>query len=341
MELSIRTGCTLAIFKLNSMKKLLFLFSVLLLINSCEKKVSKKNDTVEQETNLLAKEVDADLSSGTLMRVENFPTNLISPRRLDIWLPNNYSKEKKYAVLYMHDGQMLFDSTTTWNKQEWKMDEWATQLMNEGKTKDFIIVAPNNISEIRHSDYFPKKPLQYLKNSDSILDNARRGEWKLFQEDINSDNYLKFIVEEVKPYIDKNYSVLTDRENTFIAGSSMGGLISMYAICEYPDIFGGAACISTHWPGIMPADNNPVPEAFFKYMKDNLPDPDTHKMYFDYGTETLDQHYPQYAGAVDSIFLEGGYTQANFKNIEFKGENHSENAWNKRMDMPLTFLLGQ
>lgn len=341
MEHSIRTGCTLAVFKIDTMKKILFLLGFLFLINSCEKRVSKRNDTVDQEANLVAEKVDAVLFSGTLMRIEDFPTNLVSPRNVDIWLPNNYSKEKKYAVLYMHDGQMLFDSTTTWNKQEWKMDEWATQLMNEGKTKDFIIVAPNSISEIRHSDYFPKKPLQYLKNSDSILDNARRGEKKLFQEDINSDNYLKFIVEEVKPYIDNNYSVFTDKDNTFIAGSSMGGLISMYAICEYPDVFGGAACISTHWPGIMPSENNPVPEAFFEYMKANLPNPDTHKMYFDYGTETLDQHYPQYADAVNTIFLEGGYTQANFKNLEFTGENHSENAWNKRMDVPLTFLLGQ
>lgn len=298
-------------------------------------------NVLELEQQIEAYQTDAILSSGKLIRVDSFPTFLVTPRNLDIWLPNDYSKDNKYAVLYMHDGQMLFDSTTTWNKQEWKMDEWATKLMNEGKTKDFIIVAPNNISEIRHSDYFPKKPLRYLKNSDSIVANARRGEWKLFQEDINSDNYLKFIVEEVKPYIDNNYSVLTDRDNTFIAGSSMGGLISMYAIFEYPEVFGGAACISTHWPGVMPSDNNPVPDAFFIYMNDNLPDPNTHKMYFDYGTETLDQYYPQYAEKVNAIFIENGYTDKNFRNIEFKGENHSENAWNKRMDVPLTFLLGQ
>lgn len=322
------------------MKKVL-LVSIILIFVSCFENESKPKIGLDEEQHIEAYQTDARLSNGKLMRVDSFPTRLVSPRNLDIWLPNNYSKNKKYAVLYMHDGQMLFDSTTTWNKQEWKMDEWAAQLMNEGKTKDFIIVAPNNISELRHSDYFPKKPLQYLKNSDSIVENARRGEWKLFQEDINSDNYLKFIVDEVKPYIDDNFAVLTDRDNTFIAGSSMGGLISMYAVCEYPEVFGGAACISTHWPGIMPSNDNPVPEAFFNYMKDNLPDPNTHKMYFDYGTETLDQYYPQYADNVNKIFTEGGYSNWNFRNIEFTGENHSENAWNKRMNVPLTFLLGQ
>ena len=79
-----------------------------------------------------------------------------------------------------------------------------------------------------------------------------------------SDNYLKFLVTELKPFIDKKYSVYKDMNHTFIAGSSMGGLISMYAICEYPRVFGGAACMSTHWPGIFSAEGNPVPDAFAK-----------------------------------------------------------------------------
>ena len=95
---------------------------------------------------------------GQLFRVEDFPSEFITPRNVDVWLPENYSSSKKYAVLYMHDGQMLFDSTTTWNQQEWKVDEWATRLMNEGKTKDFIVVAPWNINSERYSDFFPQKP---------------------------------------------------------------------------------------------------------------------------------------------------------------------------------------
>ena len=64
-------------------------------------------------------------------RIDSFPTNYIAPRTVDIWLPKNYSKSKKYSVLYMHDGQMLFDSTTTWNKLDWKVDEVVSKLINE------------------------------------------------------------------------------------------------------------------------------------------------------------------------------------------------------------------
>ncbi len=96
---------------------------------------------------------DAKLSAGNLHRVDSFPSKYIKPRPVDVWLPENYSEEKTYAVLYMHDGQMLFDSTTSWNKQEWKVDEWASKLMNEEKTKEFIVVAISNIAKLRNSNY--------------------------------------------------------------------------------------------------------------------------------------------------------------------------------------------
>ncbi|MEY1639094.1 hypothetical protein [Tenuifilum osseticum] len=76
------------------------------------------------------------VASGTIERVENFPSRFISSRNIDIWLPVNYSSSKKYAVLYMHDGQMLYDSTTTWNKQAWEIDDVASVLMAEYRVKN-------------------------------------------------------------------------------------------------------------------------------------------------------------------------------------------------------------
>jgi enterochelin esterase-like enzyme len=119
----------------------------------------------------------------------------------------------------------------------------------------------------------------------------------------------------------------------------MGGLISMYAICEYPDVFGGAACISTHWPGTFKAQNNPVPKAFLAYLTDHLPSPENHKFYFDYGTKTLDAMYKPYQMKADEIMKKKGYTNANWITREFPGEDHSERAWRKRIEIPLTFLL--
>ncbi|WP_420570920.1 alpha/beta hydrolase [Kordia sp.] len=294
----------------------------------------------EPSKNPIAKEVKTvQLAAGKLLRVTDFPSNYIRPRNVDVWLPENYSEDKKYSVLYMHDGQMLYDATTTWNKQEWQVDEVASKLMNEGKVKDFIVVSPWNIAEIRWQDYFPQKAFNYL-NEETKMALLAEAKKKNFEIAFNADNYLKFLTKELKPYIDKTYAVKTDREHTFVAGSSMGGLISMYAMCEYPEIYSAAACISTHWEGIVPTtENNPIPDTFFAYMSDHVPSPETHRFYFDYGTETLDKYYPQYAEIVDTIFKKKGYTDANYRNLKFEGANHSENAWQKRLHIPLEFLL--
>lgn len=241
----------------------------------------------------------------------------------------------------MHDGQMLFDSTTTWNHQSWNVDDVATKLLQNGKVQNFIVVGIWNISKSRHIDYFPQKPFDNLNQtqkdyiSKQLQTSGRTPE--AFQP--NSDNYLKFIVKELKPFIDKNYSVLNDKEHTFIAGSSMGGLISMYAICEYPNVFGGAACMSTHWPGIFTVENNPIPDAFVQYLKANLPNPKNHKIYFDYGDKTLDALYPPLQKKVDEVMKTKGFTENNWITKFYPGDDHSEKSWNSRLNVPFEFLL--
>jgi hypothetical protein len=315
---------------------------MLLTTLSCK---TEKNDSIEAEvistvTYDLEPVNDAVLYAGKLIRIDSFPSKYIVPRPVDIWLPNDYTTDKKYSVLYMHDGQMLFDSTTTWNKQEWKVDEWATHLMEDDKTKDFIVVAVHNIPVIRWKDLFPQKAFEFLDDTiqKKLLEEAVNAN---MDPKFNGDNYLRFVVNELKPNIDSVYTVHTDRDNTYVMGSSMGGLMSMYAISEYPTVFGGAGCLSTHWPGARPMKDNPYPEAIFSYMEVNLPKAGTHKLYFDYGNKTLDQYYPQYAPRVDSILGAKGYTNKDSKNLFFEGTDHSENSWNKRLDQPLTFLLGK
>lgn len=282
--------------------------------------------------------------SGSLKRHENFPSKYVTSRHVDVWLPDGYNNQQKYNVLYMHDGQMLFDSATTWNKQSWEVDDVITGLLQQQKIKDVIVVAIWNGGSTRHADYFPQKPFEALSQAekDSIYSAARNSGVSVFNNyKIQSDNYLKFIVKELKPFIDKKYSVYKDPSHTFIAGSSMGGLISMYAICEYPKVFGGAACLSTHWPGIFSMENNPAPNAFFSYLKKYLPSTKTHKIYFDYGDATLDALYPPLQQKADEIMKEKGFTSANWLTKYFPGEEHSEKAWHKRLAVPLTFLLGR
>ncbi len=280
--------------------------------------------------------------SGTIQQFPNFSSKYVDARNIDVWLPKNYQSSKKYCVLYMQDGQMLFDSAITWNHQSWHVDETVSKLLDEGKIKDLIVVGIWNGEKSRHADYFPQKPFDALRgNKKEVIYNAARnngvsvfGNYK-----IQSDNYLKFVVNELKPFIDAHFSTYTNAENTFIMGSSMGGLISVYAICEYPQVFGGAACLSTHWPGIFQTENNPFPQAMFQYLIKNLPNPAKHKIYFDHGTTTLDALYPSLQAEVDEIMKQKGYSNAQWNTKIFPGEAHSEKAWSKRLDIPLLFLL--
>lgn len=277
--------------------------------------------------------------------IDSFESEYIKARNITVFLPVSYfSSDLDYPVLYMHDGQMLFDSTTTWNGQEWGVDEVLDQLIKENKIEEPIIIAIDNGGPtLRHPEYFPQKPFESLSQAtqDSLYQLNRDSNSPLFANSVQSNSYLKFIAEELKPHIDKNYRTKASAANTFIAGSSMGGLISMYAICEYPNVFGGAACLSTHWPGVFTTENNPIPQAFFDYLNTNLPDPSSHKLYFDYGTETLDALYESYQIIADSIIRSNGYDDSNLMTRKFEGHKHDERSWKSRLHIPFTYLLSE
>jgi len=279
---------------------------------------------------------------GTLKLYENFASKYADPRNVFVWLPEHYSGDSsKFSVLYMHDGQNLFEPATgEFLSSTWKVAERISALMNEGKIRDTIVVGIWNTSK-RRSEYLPQKIIQYLHpdTKEALLTSQ--------QDSPRSDGYLKFIVEELKPYIDKNYRTLTNRDNTSIMGSSMGGLISLYAISEYPEIFGNAGCISTHWPmdhyiqiGTQGGQDE-LAAAFFKYLEKNLSKAGNgHRIYFDFGTETLDALYEPYQKTADALMKKLGYTQgSHWITKKFPGAKHHEQSWQERLHIPLEFLL--
>lgn len=272
--------------------------------------------------------------AGTVCRIDSFHSAYVQPRRVDIWLPANYDSTRRFAVLYMHDGQRLFDTNATEKHQEWGVDETLTSLVREGKARNTMVVGIWSIGPIRHAEYFPWRPVEVLPAADR--DSIRRFD---FNGDPRSDRYLKFLVRELKPYIDARFSTLRDRSNTFVAGSSMGGLISMYAICEYPDIFGGAACLSTHWIGNTRRQDAVIPIAFRDYLREHLPDPGTHTLYFDHGTIGLDSLYRPGQRMIDEVMKAGGYHASHWMSREFAGADHTERDWYRRLAIPMEFLL--
>jgi pimeloyl-ACP methyl ester carboxylesterase len=241
----------------------------------------------------------------------------------------------------MQDGQNLFDKATAGYGMEWEIDEHLSQLIAEKKVRPAIVVGIWNTPK-RLQEYVPSKAFASLPPD--YRDKVRA----LYGGDPLSDGYLKFIVRELRPMIDKRFNVKTDRANTVIMGSSMGALISLDAIDEYPQIFGGAGMMSTHWPLFLKPDGQSVSEeeyevvssAFERYLAPALPDPKTHRLYFDHGSETLDAIYARYQERVDAVVARRGFKQgANWLTRSFPGQKHNEISWASRVDIPLQFLL--
>ena len=284
------------------------------------------------------------VSAGRIVDLGVLKSKYADPRRVVVWLPPSYSKRgPKHAVLYMHDGQNLFDKATAGYGMEWEIDEHLSKLIADKKVRPTIVVGIWNTPK-RLQEYVPSKAFTSLPPE--YRDKVRA----LYGGDPLSDGYLKFIVRELRPMIDARFNVKTDRANTFIMGSSMGSLISLYAIDEYPQVFGGAGMMSTHWPLFMKPDGQSVPQeeyetvssAFERYLRPALPDPRTHKLYFDHGTETLDAIYKQYQDRVDAVVAKRGYRQGvNWLTRNYPGQKHNEISWASRVDVPLTFLLAR
>jgi predicted alpha/beta superfamily hydrolase len=274
-----------------------------------------------------ARDVRGEGVTGVLKRYEHFESKYVLPRTVDVWLPPGYAsgRRQRFPVLYMHDGQNLFDPRTAYAGVDWGVDETMTRLINQGVLRESIVVGVWNTPR-RVAEYMPRKAVPFANTKDL------KGVTVASSDEIVSDEYLKFLVRELKPFIDSRYRTLTGRRDTFIMGSSMGGLVSAYAACEYPRVFGGAGCVSTHWP----AGDGAVVE----YLKSHLPAPRAHKFYFDFGTETLDAAYEPYQRRVDEIMIRAGYAEGlDWVTRRFEGEEHSEKSWRKRVDIPLVFFL--
>lgn len=281
--------------------------------------------------------------TGRLIHYRNFPSRHAAPRDVTVWLPADYDPDgEPYSVLYMHDGQNLFDPATGYGGKEWGIDEAVARLAAEGTIRPTIVVGiwntPARLREYVPARAFDRLPARYM---DRV-----RG---LYGGDPLSDGYLRFIVTELKPFIDRSYHSARTRERTAIMGSSMGGLISLYAIAEYPGIFGGAGMVSTHWPLLLPpegesltdADRDAVAGAFEAYLGAALPRPGRHRLYFDHGSETLDRHYAAYQRRIDALVASRGWTRdRDWISRNFPGAAHNEDSWRARVDIPLRFLLG-
>lgn len=285
-------------------------------------------------------EPPAEPGTGRIERLENFASRHVAPRHVDVWLPADYDPARRYQVLYMHDGQNLFDGRLNWTGKSWQADAAVTRLVKTGRIDDTIIVGIWNNGPERYAEYYPEKMLSFAPEATrrEYVDGASNGRSK-------ADAYLRFIVEELKPAIDRRYATRPGPESTYVAGSSMGGLIALYALCEYPQVFGGAAGLSTHWIGKPTAwgreraRNAALPLAAMTYLSQALPPPANHRFYTDRGDDWLDALYAPTHRFVAELLRDHGYTAAQAMTAVFDGTGHNEADWAARLDVPLRFLM--
>lgn len=223
-------------------------------------------------------------------------------RRIWIYLPKSYaSSSKTYPVLYMHDGQNLFNEQTAFTG-EWGVDE-SLDSIQQKTGKECIVVGIDNGGDKRMTEYNP-------------YDNAKFGKGE-------GDLYVKFLAETLKPYIDGKYRTKKGPEYTFTAGSSMGGLISLYAVLQYPQVFGGAGVFS---PAFWTA-----PQIYDLAQK--FTTPGTPKFFFYAGSKESDTMVPDMNKMADILEKKDRFVMRRL--VDPLGE-HNEKFW--RQEFPVFYM---
>jgi enterochelin esterase-like enzyme len=290
---------------------------------------------------------------GRFVDFDSFPSGIVAPRHVRVWLPPEYdTSPERFAVLYMQDGQNLFDPPSPMAKGAWEVDRHLLALRGANAIRPTIVVAVWNTEGNRAREYGPQAPIESLPAEwrSGLLPGGGAGDSAPL-----ADAYVRFLATELKPFIDARYRTRAGRDDTVVMGSSMGGLISLYALCSFPEVFGAAGCLSTHWvittnyaaypahfaPG---ARGDPRVEqlaaAYRDWLAVHVPAAGRHRLYFDHGTQGLDGLYGPHQQQVDALLQAKRYRPGvDWTTRVFAGAPHDESAWRERLAIPLRFLL--
>ncbi|EJN60873.1 hypothetical protein HSB1_14760 [Halogranum salarium B-1] len=241
-------------------------------------------------------------------------TPLSTDRHLLVSLPPSYTdSDRSYPVVYMHDGQNLFDEATS-NSGEWCVDETMARLSDEGR--EAIVVGIPHGGDARGDEYTPYPHEEYGGG--------------------DADQYLQFLFETVKPLVDETFQTHPGREATGLVGSSLGGVVSLYGFFEYGAKVGFAGVMSPAfwWPG----------EPMFEYVADQSRTDG--RLYVDVGGQEspdnpeLNEAYVRDAERMAEQLREQGFTDDRLRFVVDDDARHHESEWAERFPDTMRFLLG-
>lgn len=260
--------------------------------------------------------------SGVLGRLEywkSVPSKfLTTTRHVEIWLPPGYDAQatNRYDVLYMHDGQNLFDPRIANTGVDWGVDEAVVRGMNAGKLPPLIVVGVW-CTDQRLREYSP---------------------WHL------GTNYARFLIEELMPQVNLKFRTRTGSQHTAVMGSSMGGLISFWLCWKHPEVFGGGGCLSSAlmWNERFLSPTGEARPLLEREIANDAKFPRGPRLYFDYGTrEGAGAFEPLHNKLAAWLEAQGWKSGADFVIHKIEGAEHNEAAWRARLDEPLLFLFGK
>ena len=282
--------------------------------------------------------------AGQLQHFPAFPSRHAATRDVWVWTPPGYAHDAPpHDVLVMHDGGNLFEPNGAFGGEEWGVDEALAALLAGGAVPPTVVVGIGN-TPLRFREYMPQGLWAALPQVQRDVVTTSHGGEPL------SSGYLRFISEELLPWVQARFRVATGPEHTSVAGASMGGLISLAALVEHPATFGAAACLSTHWPCLVPTSLEPRPEAEIegvasavaRWMAPKLPSLQHHRLYLDRGDATLDALYPAFQARIDAwLATVAGPAGLTVESRTFPGAEHNERSWRTRLAVPLRFVLGR
>jgi predicted alpha/beta superfamily hydrolase len=257
--------------------------------------------------------------TGNVDHVPSFESKILGNKRnLIVYLPPAYEKEKprRYPVLYCHDGQNIFDGKTSFiPNKEWRIDEAAEALIKARLIEPIIIVGIDNAGSARGDEYVPW-PVQ-------MSNGAKFGG--------RADLYGRFLLEEVKPFIDQKYRTKSDGRNTALMGSSLGGLVTMYLGLKYPDRFSKLGVVS---PSVW------VNEREIVKSTDKLPKKLPLKIWIDMGAQEGGDSLEDARALFNSLHQKGWRPGKDLALYEDGFAQHNEEAWARRMPAFLLWMFG-
>ena len=220
---------------------------------------------------------------------------LNTKKLLRVYLPNDYSEANKYPVLYMHDGQNIYDEDTSAFNMSWNVHNIIEDLVSKDIISPLIVVGIDCNESIEGTRMDEYSPWQCTFKMDSSEENLEDEDFKKMANLGGlGDLYGDFLVNKVKPLIDERYSTLMDRENTLLAGSSMGGIITLYLGLKYNNIFSKLGCFSSAFFFSI--------EPLVEFLKESKIQNEM-KLYFDVGTRE--------SGNETNFFIDSAYIDTN------------------------------